>query len=114
MKTGLLLDPTAKLPDRLQAQITKNFLNQPADQLTIRYYEAVEDVGYEYFVSQVLPVCGHNPVIECLEPFISYQQLGEALVLASGGFVVYDSNGGDQCTETGPFWLVTTKDAVIV
>jgi len=113
MKAGLLLDPTAELPDRLREQIAKNFLNQPIDQLTIRYYDAVEDVGYEYFVNQILLAFGHNPMLTCLEPFISYQQLGEALVLASGGLVVYDSNGSDQCTETGPFWLVTTKDPVI-
>ena len=114
MKTGLLLDPTAEMPELLREQITKNFPNQSSDQLTIRYYDSVADVGYEYFVSQSLPACGHNPMIECLGPFISYQQLGEALVLASGGLVVYDSNGSDRCTETGPFWLVTTtKDLVI-
>lgn len=109
MKAGTLLDPTTEIPDRLREQIKNHFPGQGLSELTIRYYESVEDVGYEYFTEKVLPTCNNDPAVRYLEPFISYIQLGEALVLSQEGIVVYESQENDTCTEKGPFWFVTAK-----
>jgi hypothetical protein len=82
MKTGTLLDPTKQIPSRLSEQIHKNFPAKELSDLTIRYYESVEDVGYEYFTQTVLPLCGNDAAVRDLEPFISFVRLGESLILS--------------------------------
>jgi hypothetical protein len=109
MKTGMLLSPTQAIPDCLRKAIQKNFPGKEFRDLTIRYYESVEDVGYEYFMETVLPACNNGPAVRYLAPFIAYIRLGEALVLDKEGVVVYETDEGNSCTETGPFWLVTLK-----
>lgn len=111
MKTGTLLDSTNKIPGLLSEQIKKHFPDKELNDLTIRYYESVSDVGYEYFQEKVLPTCNDDPVVKYLEPFISYIKLGEALALSQEGIVVYDNQENNKCTETGPFWFVTAKSA---
>jgi hypothetical protein len=54
MKSGTLLNPTQEIPSRLQEEIHKKFPHKNSNELTIRYYESVEDVGYEYFTEKVL------------------------------------------------------------
>jgi hypothetical protein len=110
MKTGTLHEPTQTLPALLQEQIQKNFPDQALSDLSIKYYESVADVGYEYFTQTVLPKCEQDPDVEYLESFISFPRLGEALILSQAGTVVYDNDScNDKCTETGPFWFVTLK-----
>ena len=112
MKSETLSTSSQAIPDRLQEAMQNRFPGIAMADLTIRYYESVEDVGYEYFTETVLPACDDKQIVERLAPFISYVQLGESLVLEQKeGLVVYDSNGDDRCTETGPFWLVTPKAA---
>jgi hypothetical protein len=109
MKTGTLLDPTKEIPSRLSEQIKKNFPAQELSDLKIRYYESVEDVGYEYFTQTVLPICGNHAAVRDLEPFISFMRLGESLILSQEGIVIYASEENDICTECGPFWFVTAN-----
>lgn len=110
MKSETLSTSSQTIPDRLQEAIQNRFPGIAMENLAIRYYQSVEDVGYEYFTETVLLTCKNNQAIQRLAPFISYTQLGESLVLEQkDGLIVYDSNGGDRCTETGPFWLVTPK-----
>ena len=109
MKTGTLLDLTQEIPSRLSEEIKKYFPDKELRDLTIRYYVSVEDVGYEYFTEKVKRACNNDPDVQYLESFISFVQLGEALILSKEGIVVYDNNGSDRCTETGPFWFVTPK-----
>lgn len=110
MKSGTLLSPDRPLPEFLRSAIQERFPGKAIDDLSIRYYESVEDVGWEYFNDQVLPACSDEPVVRYLGPFISYVRLGEALVLdRQDGLVVYDTDRDVPCTETGPFWLVTPK-----
>lgn len=109
MKTGTLLNPTAEVPSRLREEIQKNFPVRELSDLSIRYYESVEDVGYEYFTQKVLPACHDLATVRELEPFISFVRLGEALILSREGIVVYDTDDNDRCTETGPFWFVTVQ-----
>ncbi|OKH26156.1 hypothetical protein NIES593_03535 [Hydrococcus rivularis NIES-593] len=111
MKTGTLLNPTAEVPSRLREEIQKHFPGREISDLSIRYYESVEDVGYEYFTQKVLSACQDLEAVRYLEPFISFVCLGEALILSEEGIVVYDTDENDRCTETGPFWLVTAKKA---
>ncbi|NWF60520.1 MAG: hypothetical protein HXY43_14965 [Fischerella sp.] len=111
MKTGTLLDPTTKIPSYLSEQIKKHFPDKDLNDLTIRYYESVEDVGYEYFQEKVLPTCNYDPAVKYLEPFIFYIKLGEALTLSKEGIVVYEIEENNKCTETGPFWFVAAKSA---
>ncbi|BAY12149.1 hypothetical protein [Calothrix sp. NIES-2098] len=111
MRTATLLDPATKIPDRLSEQIKHYFPDKELNDLTIRYYESVEDVGYEYFQDKVLPTSNYDLVVKYLEPFISYIKLGEALTLSTPGIVVYDTQENNKCTETGPFWFVTVKSA---
>lgn len=109
MKLGIQLDPSQTIPDRLQEEIHRRFPDQPLSDLTIRYYENVGDVGYEYFRESVLPISHHHPSVQCLESFIAFISLGEAIILAQEGAVIYDHDRNNGCTETGPFWFVTTK-----
>ncbi len=109
MKTGIVLAPTQPIPDRLRDAIEKNFPDRDINDLVIRYYADVEDVGYEYFLETVLPTCNNRPVAHYLAPFIAYTRLGEALLLDKDGIVVYETDENDFCTETGPFWFVTSK-----
>jgi hypothetical protein len=109
MKSGTLLDRTQEIPSRLQEEIHKKFPDQDLNELTIRYYESVEDVGYEYFTEKVLPTSDDEAAVRYLEPFISFVCLGEAIILSQEGLIVYDTNDHNRCTETGPFWLVTAK-----
>ncbi|AVQ72236.1 MULTISPECIES: hypothetical protein [Microcystis] len=110
MKSGILLSPDRPLPEFLRSAIQDRFPGKVIDDLSIRYYESVEDVGWEYFNDRVLPACSDEPVVRYLGPFISYVRLGEALVLdRQDGLVVYDTDRDVPCTETGPFWLVTPK-----
>lgn len=106
MPLGTQLDPTQIIPDRLQEAIQHHFPDQQVSDLTIRYYETVGDVGFEYFKESILPLCHDHPIVQSLEPFISFINLGEALILAQDGVVVYANNH----TETGPFWFVTPKE----
>jgi hypothetical protein len=108
MKTGTVVDLSKELPPRLQEQLEVKFPGKPLSDLAIRYYENVEDVGYEYFTEMLLPTCSNIPAICYLKPFISFVGLGEALILSQAGAVIYDSNHNDRCTETGPFWFVKT------
>lgn len=110
MKTGTLISSTQFIPENVQQKLQQTFPNKEFSDLVIRYYDSVEDVGYEYFVNTVLPTCIHSPTVQFLEPFISFVRLGEALILAdSESVVIYDANHDDRCTETGPFWFVTPK-----
>jgi hypothetical protein len=109
MQTGTVVNPTQPLPQPVQEEIQRRFPNTPPSELSIRYYENVRDVGYEYFIQTVLPACQNEATVRVVEPFISFMQLGEHLILSGKVSVVYDTNNGDQCTETGPFWLITTK-----
>ncbi len=112
MKLGTLLSPAETLPYRLREAIQTHFPGKDVADLDIRYYESVEDVGYEYFTEKVLPTCNHNRSVQYLAPFVSYIRLGEALVLDQKDTVlVYDIDRDDHCTETGPFWLLTSKSA---
>lgn len=112
MKSETLLTSPQTIPDRLREAIQNRFPEIAMENLTIHYYESVEDVGYKYFTETVLSACNDNQAVQRLAPFISYIQLGEALVLEQKDvLVLYDSNGNDRCTETGPFWLVTPKAA---
>lgn len=108
MKSGTLLSPGQILPDRLRKAIRSRFPDRTLDRLNIRYYDSVEDVGYEYFHETVLPACNDARSVHYLAPFISFVRLGEALILdREDGLVVYEIDGDDLCTETGPFWFVT-------
>jgi len=108
MKPGTLISSAKALPDHLQQKIKQKFPNKEFSDLAIRYYDSIEDVGYEYFLTKVLPNCVHAPTVQYLEPFISFTRLGEMLVLDTPeSAVVYDTNNCDNCTETGPFWWVT-------
>lgn len=110
MKTGTLLSPLHKVPRCLQTAIEETFPGKAVSDLVIRYYTNVEDVGYEYFQETVLLICQNEAAIRYLEPFVSYVQLGEALILSQDGLVVYEADETDRCTESGPFWLVTPKE----
>ncbi|GCL46156.1 hypothetical protein NIES3806_09980 [Microcystis aeruginosa NIES-3806] len=110
MKSATLLSRDRPLPEFLWSAIRERFPGKAIDDLGIRYYESVEDVGWEYFNERVLPACSDEPVVRYLGPFISYVRLGEALVLdRQDGLVVYDTDRDVPCTETGPFWWVTPK-----
>jgi len=110
MKSATLLSPDRPLPEFLRSAIQDRFPGKAIDDLSIRYYESVEDVGWEYFNDRVLPACSDEPVVRYLGPFISYVRLGEALVLdRQDCLVVYETDRDVPCTETGPFWLVTPK-----
>lgn len=110
MKSGTLLSPGQTLPDRLREAIRSRFPDRTPDGLNVRYYESVEDVGYEYFNETVLPACNDDRPVRYLAPFLSFVRLGEALVLdREDGLVVYETDRDDLCTETGPFWFVTPK-----
>ncbi|MGL4622822.1 hypothetical protein [Chroococcidiopsis sp.] len=109
MKTGMLLDPTKEIPSRLSEQIKNNFPDRELSDFNIRYYQCVEDVGYEYFTETVLPICGNHAAVQYLEPFISFMRLGESLILSKEGMAIYASEENDTCTECGPFWFVTAK-----
>lgn len=110
MKLGTVIDDTQSIPEELNTQILQKFPNHPLSDLLIRYFDTVEDLGYEYFINIVLPTCANARAVKYLEPFISFTRLGEALVLENFQTAfVYDATNGDRCTETGPFWLVTLK-----
>lgn len=110
MKSETLSTSPQAIPDRLQEALQNHFPGTAMENLTIRYYKCVEDVGREYFTETVLPACNNNQAVQRLASFIAYVPLGESLVLEqTESLVVYDSNGDDRCTETGPFWLVTPK-----
>lgn len=110
MKSGVLLSPTQTLPERLQQAIHKRFPGKGIQDLSIRYYESVEDVGYEFYMETVLPPCPDARPAHYLAPFISFVRLGEALILdRNDGLLVYETDQDDLCTETGPFWFVTPK-----
>lgn len=111
MKTGTLLTPTQPIPTRLQEALQTHFPDTAVSDLSIRYYADVEDVGYEYFVETVLPTCHDRSAVHYLAPFISFVRLGEARIMDGDGIVVYETNGNDSCTETGPFWYVLPKTA---
>ena len=57
MKTKTLLTSRQNIPIQLQQEITRHFPGKPLNELTIRYYETVEDVGKEYFTKTVLSAC---------------------------------------------------------
>lgn len=97
---------TQEIPRSIQQEIHKYFPGRALSELTIRYYESVEDVGYEYFRQKVLPACEDRSVVAYLEPFISFVRLGEALILSQQGQLFYETDGNDASTETGPFWFV--------
>lgn len=109
MKSGTLIDRTQEIPSRLQEEIQKKFPDKDLNELTIRYYQSVEDVGYEYFSEKILSTSNDKAAVRYLEPFVSFICLGEAIVLSQEGLVVYDTSDRNCCTETGPFWLVTAK-----
>jgi hypothetical protein len=109
MQTGTILNPTQPLPQPVQEEIQRSFPNTPLSELSIRYYENVGDVGYEYFIQTVLPTCHNQATVRSVEPFISFIQLGEHLIVSGKGCLVYDTNNGDKCTEAGPFWVITAK-----
>lgn len=110
MKSGVLLSPTQTLPEHLQKAIQNRFPGKDIQDLSIRYYESVEDVGYEFYMETVLPTCTDARPAHYLAPFISFVRLGEALILdRDDGLLVYETDQDDLCTETGPFWFVTPK-----
>ncbi|HIK56204.1 MAG TPA: hypothetical protein IGS37_13705 [Synechococcales cyanobacterium M55_K2018_004] len=112
MKSNTLLDTSQAIPERLQQKLDQLFPGKPLSDLIIRYYSSVEDVGREYFAETVLSACGNRPAAHFLEPFISFVGLGEAVILAQKGTVIYDTDhDNDSCTETGPFWFVRTRDS---
>lgn len=114
MRVGTQVLPSQTLPDRLVKAIQAKFPKMEIHELRIRHYRSVEDVGYEYYIERILPSCQDCSAVHYLAPFISYIRLGEALVLDTDqdkGLVVYESDENDRCTETGPFWLVTTKSS---
>ncbi|WP_416669889.1 hypothetical protein [Egbenema bharatensis] len=114
METGTLVSSTQSLPATIQQRIQEAFPNKAFSDLVIRYYNTIEEVGYQYFVEKVLPSCIYSPTVEYLEPFIAFTLLGESLVLAdSESMVFYDTNNDDSCTETGPFWLVSPKPQLV-
>jgi hypothetical protein len=108
MKVGTLVAPNQTLPQHVFTAIHRRFPDRTLADLIIRYYACVEDVGYEFYVEKVLPTCCPSAAVHYLAPFISYVRLGEALILdREDGLVVYESDGNDCCTETGPFWFIT-------
>lgn len=112
MKRGTVIDAKQTLPERLLNAIHRRFPDKTVDDLSIRYYNNVKDVGYEFYMEQVLPGCMNDSAIHYIAPFISYVRLGEALILDNeDGIVVYESDENDCCTETGPFWLIMPKVA---
>ncbi|MBL1178589.1 hypothetical protein [Pantanalinema sp. GBBB05] len=102
-------DAAQTIPQSVLEKIHQHFPDRQLKELTIRYYEDVRDVGYEYFMNTVLPVCHHSDLVQYLEPFISFVNLGETLVLARQGLVIYDNEQRGECTETGPFWFVSLE-----
>jgi hypothetical protein len=110
MKSSTLLDLSQALPERLKQQLDQQFPGRPLSDLIIRYYRSVEDVGHEFFTETVLTDCGNRPAAHFLEPFISFVGLGEAVILSQQGTVIYDTDHGNSCTETGPFWFVKTRN----
>ncbi len=109
IKTPTKLNLTREIPLSIQQEIQQYFPGRPLSELTIRYYDSVEDVGYEYFRQKVLPACSDRSVVAYLEPFISFVRLGEALILSQEGQLFYETDGNDASTETGPFWFVTAN-----
>lgn len=101
---------TQAIPQSVLEKIRQHFPDRLFSELTIRYYDDVRDVGYEYFMNTVLPACHQSDLVQYLEPFISFVNLGEALILTQQGIVVYDNTGRGECTETGPFWFITPKE----
>lgn len=114
MKPGTLLIPNKTLPKPVQEAIEKHFPGIALSALSIHYYANVEDVGYEYFVNQVIPTCTDPSMVHYLAPFISFIRLGEALILDRNGLVIYDSDGDDEGTELGPFWVVFPQEMSIL
>ncbi|MFM6521059.1 MAG: hypothetical protein ACKPIC_32625 [Microcystis panniformis] len=93
MKSATLSSPDRPMPEFLRSAVRERFPGKAIDDLSIRYYESVEDVGWEYFNDRVLPACSDEPVVRYLGPFISYVCLGEALVLdRQDGLVVYETD----------------------
>jgi hypothetical protein len=114
MNTGKVIKSVQEIPAQVQHKLQEKFPQQTLSDFVIRYYSDVADVGYEYFVEKVLPASTDAALVQYLKPFISFPHLGEALILdATESILIYDSNHGDRCTETGPFWLVTSKVASI-
>jgi hypothetical protein len=109
IKTPTRLNLTREIPRSIQQEIQNYFPGRSLSELTIRYYDSVEDVGYEYFRQKVLPACSDRSVVGYLEPFISFVRLGEALILSQEGQLFYETDGNDVSTETGPFWFVTVN-----
>lgn len=66
MKSGTLIDLPQGIPSRLQEEIHKKFPNKDLNELTIRYYESVEDVGYEYFTEKVLATSNDESAVRYL------------------------------------------------
>lgn len=110
MKSDTVLDLSKPIPERLKQQLDQHFPGKSLNDFVIRYYCSVEEVGHEFFTETVLTDCGNRPAAHFLEPFISFVSLGEAVILSQRGTVIYDTNHGNSCTETGPFWFVKTKD----
>ncbi|WP_013324452.1 hypothetical protein [Gloeothece verrucosa] len=110
MKAPPLIKSNPEIPLHRQGEIRQHFPNQAWNELTIRYYDSVEDVGYEYYTQKVLSACHQDESVRYLEPFISFVRLGESLILSEDGCVIYDNEkNDDSCTETGPFWWITAK-----
>lgn len=93
MKSATSSSPDRPMPEFLRSAVRERFPGKAIDDLSIRYYESVEDVGCEYFNDRVLLACSDEPVVRYLGPFISYVCLGEALVLdRQDGLVVYETD----------------------
>ncbi|MGI0488041.1 hypothetical protein ACN4EK_21590 [Pantanalinema rosaneae CENA516] len=110
MQSETAHDLTQTIPQPVVEKIHQRFPDRPFSELTIRYYDDVRDVGYEYFVNTVLPACRQSDLVQYLEPFISFVNLGEALILTRQGIVVYDHTCRGECTETGPFWFIAPRE----
>jgi hypothetical protein len=110
MKADTTVRSTEAIPERFRQKIREAFPNANFSDLVIRYYDSVEDVGYEYFSENVVPSCIHARTVQYLEPFISFARLGKALLLETPeSTVIYDTDHNDTCTEKGPFWFVMLK-----
>jgi hypothetical protein len=96
MNSDTLTNLAQSLPEHAKQKINDAFPHQTLSDLDVRYYNSVEEVGYDYFFNTVLSSCVDSSVIQSLEPFISFTRLGESLALDTAGtIVIYDTNNGE-------------------
>ena len=105
MKTQTTLKKLEEIPQEIQECIAKKFPGVALETLKIRYYTHVRDVGQDFFREIVVASCNRPDAAQFLEPFISFECLGEALVLEHDELVVF----APDATETGPLWVITQQ-----